>query len=86
MESKGWLNEELETLRRTRDELRLQLNLAGKEARDRFDAAEKHWADFETRARAVGRESKAAAGEVGEALRRLAHDVKQAYEHVRRAL
>jgi len=86
MEAKSWLNEEMETLRRLRDELRVQLNLASKEARERFSAAEKRWTELEARAHNVGRESKVAAGEVGEALRRLAHDVKQAYEHVREAL
>ena len=41
---------------------------------------------IETRTRRIGHESKLAAAEVGEALRRLARDVRQAYEHVRRAL
>jgi hypothetical protein len=86
MGTRNWLTEELEALRELRDELRVQLNLAGKEARDRFDAAEKTWNELETRARRAGHESKVAAGEVGEALRRLAADLKQAYEHVRRAL
>jgi hypothetical protein len=86
MEAKSWLHEELETLRRLRDELRLQINLGGKEARERFESAERRWEELETRARSLGRESKAAAGEVGDALRRLAHDVKEAYEHVRRSL
>jgi SMC interacting uncharacterized protein involved in chromosome segregation len=86
MEEKSWLHEEIESLRRLRDELRVQIDLAGKEARERFAAAEKRWDELESRARRIGRESKAAAGEVGEAIRRLAHDVKQAFEHVRRAL
>lgn len=83
---KSWIDEELETLRRLRDELRVQMNLASREAKDRFQAAEQRWQELEDRTRHIGRESKVAAGQVGEALRRLVHDVREAYEHVRRSL
>ena len=47
---------ELDTLRALRDELRVQLNLAGKEARDLFETAEKSWKKLDGRLRRVERE------------------------------
>lgn len=66
---------EVETLRALRDELRVQLNLAGKEARDLYESAEKSWAKLEGRLRLVERESrkeaKTVAGEIRAAYKRL---------------
>ena len=41
------LNEELDKLRATRDELRLQIHLGSAEARDRFEKLEKSWQHVE---------------------------------------
>jgi hypothetical protein len=66
---------DVDTLRALRDELRVQLNLAGKEARDLFESAEKSWTKLEGRLRVVERESrkeaKTLAGEIRAAYKRL---------------
>jgi hypothetical protein len=70
-----------------RDELRLQLHLARAELREEFDAVERKWEHFQTKASAVaesagegGREIAAAAGllgeELGEAYRRIRDAIK----------
>jgi hypothetical protein len=77
------LNKEIEALRTLRDELRVQLNLAGKDARDAFDAAEKTWRKLEARVRLVGRESRKELTEIGKAARPLTQELKTAYQRIR---
>jgi uncharacterized protein YukE len=77
------LNREVEALKTLRDELRVQLNLAGKEARDLFAAAEKSWQKLEARLRLVGRETKKELEEVQKAARPLAKEIRHAYTKIR---
>ena len=75
--------EEIDALRRVRDELRLQVNLATKEARDAFETAEHAWHKLEGRLRLIERESKKELEGVGEAVRELAKEIRDAYKRVR---
>lgn len=77
------LESEVDTLRTLRDELRVQLNLAGKEARDLFDSAEKSWQKLEGRLRLVERESRQEFHGVGDAARTLVKEIRDAYRRVR---
>ncbi|MFI5315617.1 MAG: hypothetical protein ACHQ6T_07945 [Myxococcota bacterium] len=74
---------EIDSLRALRDELRVQLNLAGKEARDAFEAAEKTWSKLEGRLKLVERESRSELQGVGKAARALADEIRGAYRRVR---
>jgi hypothetical protein len=85
-ERRGAFEEELETLRTLRDELRVQLNLAGKEARDVFARAESSWQKLESRAEFVGRESAGALRDVREAAGHLLDEIQEAYRHIRKLL
>ena len=85
-ENRRAFEEELETLKTLRDELRVQLNLAGKEARDRFAQAEATWQKLEGRLELLGKESRGALRDVGEAGRNLADEIKEAYRHIRKLL
>lgn len=85
-ERRGAFEEELETLRTLRDELRVQLNLASKEARDLFAKAESSWQKLEARAEQVGRESAGALRDVSGAARNLLDEIKEAYRHIRKLL
>jgi hypothetical protein len=76
-------SKEIDALRTLRDELRVQLNLASKEARDAFEAAEKTWQKLEGRLRVVERESKKELKDVGEAARGLLKEIRRAYTHIR---
>jgi hypothetical protein len=67
---------EVDALRALRDELRVQLNLAGKEARDLFESAEKSWKTLEGRLRRVERESLKEA-------RTLAGEIRASYQRLR---
>ena len=78
--------DEIETLKTLRDELRVQLNLAGKDARDLFAKAESSWQKLESQAERVSKESRGALLDVGEAARNLADEIKEAYRHIRKLL
>ncbi len=80
------LHEEIDRLRTLRDELRVQANLAAKDIRDRFEETEKRWEAFEAHAEEVGRESREAAHDVGEAGRELLREIRNAYERIRAQL
>jgi hypothetical protein len=76
------LEQQLEQLRTHRDELRVKLNLAGKEARDLFDAAEKAWAKLEGKARLVEGESRKELRVVGATARELVRELRGAYQRI----
>jgi hypothetical protein len=75
--------ERIDQLRTVRDELRVRLNLAGKEARDQFQAAERAWARLEGRAKRVEGESRKELQAVGAAARALAEEIQGAYHRIR---
>lgn len=83
--SKRW-EEELERVRSARDELRVQANLAAKEARDHFKAAEKLWQKLEGKARVLARAGREEAVDVRAAVDSLLGELKEAYAHIRRLL
>jgi hypothetical protein len=85
-EQRGTFEDEIETLKTLRDELRVQLNLAGKEARDRFAQAESSWKKLESRAEFVAKESRGALRDVGDAARILLEEIREAYRHIRKLL
>ena len=85
-EEKGLFHDEVETLRRLRDELRVQVNLAAKDLRDRFESAEKHWEDLEARLKQLGRETKEPLEHIEEAGKQLASQIRDAYHDIRRQL
>lgn len=76
-------SKEIGALRTLRDELRVQLNLASKEARDAFEAAEKNWQKLEGHLRVVERESRKELQGVGEAARGLIKEIRRAYTRIR---
>lgn len=77
------LSEELEALRRTRDELRVKIHLGRAEARERFEQLEKSWHHLEGKVKLIRRESKAPIHEIGEAARELLREIRDGYRHIR---
>lgn len=75
--------EEIDQLRTLRDELRVQMNLAAKDARDLFEEMESRWIDLEAHLKGIGRESRDAMHDVEDAGRKLAHEIRRAYERIR---
>ena len=68
-------------LKTARDELRLQLHLASKEAEDEWDELQEAWHKFLSRS-----ELDRSADEVGEAARELGLKLKAAYDRMKQAI
>lgn len=79
---KETFDRELESLARTRDELRVQLSLAKAEARDDWKVLEDTWSRIQNDIKLVGDHSKEPVKEIGESLRKLLDEVTQGYARI----
>lgn len=68
-------------LKGTRDEIRLKVHLGSKEIQEEWSDLEKRWEAFESRA-----ELERSARDVGDALKILGSELRDAYARIRRAL
>lgn len=73
------LQETRDDLRRTADEIKVKLHLAGMDAKDAWDEIQPRIADFERR-------FDAKADEVGEELKALGHEIKQRLANIKSKL
>ena len=80
---KEFLADEMETLRRLRDELRVRLHLAAADVRDRFEALEKKWQHLEAKLELLAKESREAGVDVQEAAKLLAEELREGYQRVK---
>jgi hypothetical protein len=78
--------EEIEELRRVRDELRVQMHLARQEAKERWDHLEKRWQSLESRLKVVREGSRESLSDIGDAAKALVEEIKNGYRHVRNLL
>lgn len=85
-EGSRWFSEEVDDLRRVRDELRVQLDLGHKEVRERWEALEKRWHHLEGRLAALRRESRESLDDVSEAARLLVEEIRGGYRRLRERL
>ena len=85
-EEAGRLEEELEHLRRMRDELRVKLHLAKAEAKDAWEGLEEKFRAAESKAKRVARASEEPLHDVAEAARALLREVRDGYHRIRDAL
>jgi serine phosphatase RsbU (regulator of sigma subunit) len=76
-------SEEIAELRRVRDELRVQMHLAGQEVKERFDQLEKRWQHLESRLKVVREGSRESLDDIGEAAKALLAEIRNGYRHVR---
>ena len=77
------IQEEMESLRQLRDELKLQLELGRAEARDKWQDLEGRWGHLEAKARQLRDASKDELAEVGEATKLLAEEIRDGYRKLR---
>ena len=77
-ELKRTLDQLLEDLAQTRDELEVQIHLASADARDEFEELGKKWEQLRGRAEGVGKATERAAADVGDALSLVADEIKKA--------
>ena len=82
------LDDIFEDLKQKRDELRLQMHLASKEAKDEWDELEEKMEEFSGKAKQFSDDAKlkeTGAG-IGDALGKLGGELKHGYERIRDAL
>lgn len=70
-----------EDLKRTRDEIRLKVHLASKEVQEEWTELEQRWSSFESKA-----QLDKSAKDVGDAVKILGSELKDAYARIRQAL
>lgn len=71
----------VEDLKRTRDEIKLKIHLGSKDVQDEWNQLEKRWSSFEGKA-----ELDRSAKDVGDAVKILADELKDAFQRIRKAL
>jgi hypothetical protein len=78
----------LDDLKQKRDELRLKMHLASKDAKDEWEELEEKMAEFSSDAKKFAEDAKIKeTGEgLGEALGKLGHEIKLGYERLRDAI
>ena len=82
----NWFHEELEELRRIRDELRVQVHLGGAELRDAWDKLEETYQELEQRGTRVARAAQEPMRELGDDARNLARHLRDGYRRIREAI
>jgi len=82
-EIRSALRRELEQLEKTRDELRVQLNLAAADARDQFNELERKLRRVEEELNRIGGHAQESLEEIGKVARDLAAEVKAGFKRLR---
>jgi CBS-domain-containing membrane protein len=77
---------ELDSLRRTRDELRVQIHLAKAEAKERFEQLEKKFSEAEGKVKFIAHEAQEPLEDVRDAALQLLREIRSGYKHIRDAL
>ena len=83
---KARLQDALGDLERERDELKVRMHLAKQEAKEELAELEAKLDELKFRAGAAGGEAKTALGDIGEAVGKLADEIKQCFDRVRKTL
>ena len=82
------LDDIIEDLKQKRDELRVQIHLASKEAKDECEELEEKMEDFSGKARQFADDAmlKETGEGIGDALSQLGSELKRGYDRIREAL
>jgi CBS domain-containing protein len=80
------IHEELNSLRRTRDELRVQIHLARADGKDLWEQLEHKFDEMEAKLKSVARGAKAPLHNVGDAARLLLDEIGDGYRKIRETL
>jgi CBS domain-containing protein len=75
--------EELQELRKLRDELRVQIHLGKAEAKDLWDQLEHRFIELEAKAKQIAQRMEHPIDGIGEATRLLAHEIREGYRTLR---
>lgn len=88
-EERDWrdlLDEEVDILRQTRDELRVQAHLGAAEARDAWTQLEHAWEQLQSRLQRIGDATHETAEDVEDATKLLLDELRQGYDRIKGAL
>lgn len=82
------LDDLIEELKQTRDELRVQMNLASRELKDEWEELEEDMKEFMEKSREVAGDAglRETSEGVGKALAQVGHELKLGYDRIRDAL
>lgn len=80
------VQEDMDALRRARDELRVQIHLGAAEAKDLWDSMESKWRELESKAKHVVREAEEPLQEIGEAAKQLVEEIRDGYRKIKDSL
>ena len=80
------LNEELESLRTARDELRVRLHLGKAEVQEQWDQLEKKWQHAEGRLKVLREQAGESASDVSDAARLLMDELKEGVSQLRKLI
>jgi len=80
------MQEILANLERERDELKLRIHLARADGRDELVRMEQRLADLRLRAQAAGDEARDVADDVGQTARKLADEIREGFDRIRKTL
>ncbi len=75
-----------ETLKRYRDELRLQLHLARQDVRDEWDDLDEYWSRFREKLDDIRRDAEGVGEETRETAYKLGEELRAGYERIRARL
>ncbi len=78
-----FFEDEMKALRQLRDELRVQSELGSMEAREQWKQLEHRWGELEGKLKLVREGAQEDAGEIGEAVKILAGELRAGFEHLR---
>ena len=73
-------------LKRDREELNLQIHLAGAEVREEWHEVEKKWEHFKSSSKRMGQAAGESSGEIGSALALLGEELKEAYKNIKNSI
>ena len=80
------LEQEMEDLRTTRDELRVRVHLGKMDAQEQWEQVEKQWQQVESKLKIVSEAGREIAEDVGEAANIAFEELKEGYAKLRRLL
>lgn len=86
MEIEKRIEQEMEELRRTRDELRVQIHLGKAEAKDLWEELEQRFGEAESKTRALARRMEEPLDDIAEAAGLLVDEIRDGYRRIRAML
>lgn len=77
------IQNEIDSLKRVRDELRIKADLAKMETRDQWEIIEKKWQHVEGQIKVLNKEAKSSASEISEAVSLVLEEIKEGYSKLK---